>query len=90
MVKTFQGTLGPMRKDWQQARPAGDCECGGDCAPKCGFHPAGCIFGGYTADTAFWMIVEGCERYHGDGPESGHFKTKADGLDALLVGEDHG
>lgn len=42
----------------------GDCpECGGQCAPECGTHPLGCIFGG--PGTGYWMIADGCELDHG-------------------------
>lgn len=59
--------IGPERRDWKGEEPKGDCPvCGGDCAPECGKHPAGCIYGGWCDASAYWMIVEGCERYHGD------------------------
>lgn len=44
-------------------------ECGGDCAPECGRHPAGCVYGGFSEYTAYWLIAEGCDREH-PAPES--------------------
>ena len=60
-------TIGPMERDFVGKEPKGDCpECGGQCAPTCGRHPAGCIYGGFTEETAYWLIAEGCDRYHGE------------------------
>lgn len=42
-------------------------ECGGDCAPECGRHPAGCVYGGWTEASSYWLAVEGYERNH-EGP----------------------
>ena len=59
-------TIGPIRREWQGEEPDGDCaHCGGQCAPECGLHPKGCIYGGFTEATSYWLIVEGCELYHG-------------------------
>ena len=50
---------------WKQHDPDGDCpECGGQCDPECGKHPAGCIFGGFSK--TYWLIVEGCPLFHGE------------------------
>ncbi len=69
MGKVQQMTIGPMWKDWVGEEPAGDCpECGCQCSPTCGEHPAGCIYGGFSSKTAYWMIVEGCDLYHGEQP----------------------
>lgn len=38
--------------------------CGGE---ECGLHPLGCIYGGFTERTAYWLAVDGCELDH-DGP----------------------
>ncbi len=60
--------LGPLVKDWKKEGPKGACpECGGQCEPECGIHPMGCTFGGFSEQTSFWMIVEGCDLYHGEG-----------------------
>ena len=40
-------------------------DCGGDCAPECGRHPMGCVFGGFTEVSAYWLVTEGCPRKHG-------------------------
>jgi hypothetical protein len=37
-------------------------DCGGQCAPTCGEHPAGCVYGGFSAYTAYWLVAEGCDR----------------------------
>ena len=43
------------------------CErCGGDCAPECGRHPLGCIYGGFTTKTAYWLAVDECKLNHGE------------------------
>ena len=61
-------TFGPERRNWPHDPPLGDCpECGGDCSPEeCGRHPAGCMYGGPTEATAYWLIAAGCDRYHGE------------------------
>lgn len=41
--------------------------CGGDCAPECGFHPLGCIYGGSTEASSYWLANEDCTLNH-DGP----------------------
>lgn len=47
-------------------------ECGGDCAPECGKHPMGCVYGGFSEYTGYWIVVDGCnlnhEGTHPDGP----------------------
>lgn len=60
--------LGPLRKHWKGPEPKGDCEhCGGQCdGPECGLHAAGCIYGGPAEGEEYWMIVDGCELYHGE------------------------
>lgn len=62
--------LGPIRRDWVGDEPQGDCQhCGGQCDPSdCGTHPAGCIYGGFSEQTSYWMIVDGCDLYHGEEP----------------------
>jgi len=58
--------LGPIRKEWVDEQPDGNCpECGGQCEPECGKHPMGCVYGGFTNETSYWMIVDGCKLYHG-------------------------
>lgn len=39
-------------------------ECGGDCAPECGLHPAGCIYGGFSK--GYWLVADDCDRSHGE------------------------
>lgn len=39
-------------------------DCGGNCDPECGLHPLGCIYGGFTKRTSYWLIAEGCELEH--------------------------
>lgn len=49
--------------DQDMKTPPESCpECGGNCAPECGRHPAGCIYGGFSS--GFWMIAEGCQLEH--------------------------
>ncbi len=56
--------LGPTQSRWGRELARGACqECGGQCAPECGIHPAGCIFGGWDG---YWMICDGCELDHGE------------------------
>jgi hypothetical protein len=65
MIKYFR--LGPEKRDWKGEEPKGNCpECGGQCSPECGLHPKGCIYGGPTEETCYWMIAEDCELYHGE------------------------
>lgn len=61
--------LGPERKDWPSGPKPGSCsECGGECdGSECGLHAAGCVYGGPTTQTAYWMIADGCPLYHGEG-----------------------
>jgi len=64
--------IGPMVKDWVGEGPEGLCsQCGGQCdGDDCGLHAAGCIYGGPTKQTAYWMIADGCYLYHGEGPKA--------------------
>lgn len=60
--------IGPLRKYWPKDEPKGDCkhykgECDGT---DCGLHKAGCIYGGFTSQTSYWLIAEGCPLYHGE------------------------
>ncbi len=67
MTEPQQMSIGPLKKDFVSGRPKGECpECGSDCAPECGRHPAGCIWGGFTEVTSYWLVAEGCDRFHGD------------------------
>lgn len=61
-------TFGPLRKDWTGSEPKGDCShCGGQCdGNDCGLHASGCIYGGFTTDTSYWMYSDKCPLYHGD------------------------
>lgn len=62
-----RSTFGPLRRDWQKPEPPGSCpDCGGQCSPECGVHPAGCIYGGWTEASAYWLVSEGCELSHGE------------------------
>jgi hypothetical protein len=59
--------LGPEhpRSWWDENNKDGDCpDCGGQCSPECGKHPAGCFFGGLGG--GYWMIAEGCQLFHGE------------------------
>lgn len=47
-------------------------ECGGDCAPECGRHPMGCMYGGFSE--GYWIAIDGCPLDHG-----------GDALEALLA-----
>jgi hypothetical protein len=38
-------------------------ECDGDCAPECGRHPKGCIFGGPDG-ASYWTVFGDCELRH--------------------------
>ncbi len=52
-----------MRTDLSPPAPV--CpECGGNCAPECGLHPAGCIYGGFSV--GYWTRTEGCTLNHGE------------------------
>lgn len=59
--------IGPLVRDWPHEDPLGDCShCEGQCdGPDCGLHAAGCIFGGPTDSTSYWMYAESCPLYHG-------------------------
>lgn len=61
-------TFGPLTKDWPHEDAEGLCpECAGSCdGPECGTHVAGCIYGGPTERSSYWLIAEGCPRYHGE------------------------
>ena len=52
-------------------------DCGGDCAPECGRHPAGCVFGGFSA--GYWLAAPDCDRFHGEALRDGPTRS----LDAL-------
>jgi hypothetical protein len=57
--------IGPCVPPPDEMTP-GDCpECGQQCAPECGMHPLGCIFGGGWS-CGYWLIVEGCDLDHGE------------------------
>lgn len=44
------------------------CEdCGGNCAPECGMHPLGCVYGGFSELTSYWIAIDGCSLDH-SGP----------------------
>ncbi len=59
--------MGPLKRDWKGAEPKGGCpECGGQCDPECGKHPAGCLYGGFTRETGYWLISDECKLYHGE------------------------
>ena len=68
MSEPLKMRIGPLRREWPHETPPGDCvECGGDCdGDDCGLHAAGCFYGGFTAGSSYWMIVDGCPRWHGD------------------------
>lgn len=56
--------IGPIQRDWVGEEPKGECaHCGGQCAPECGLHPIGCVYGGLEG---YWLIVDGCPLYHGE------------------------
>lgn len=57
-------TIGPtLPPGWEGER--GECdECGGECAPECGKHPLGCVFGG--CGYGYWLIADGCGLDHGE------------------------
>jgi len=58
--------IGPIRQEWVDEEPQGTCpECGGQCGEECGIHPMGCVYGGSTEQTGYWLIAEGCELDHG-------------------------
>jgi hypothetical protein len=66
-MKSDEMRIGPEVRNWVGKEPKGDCSvCGGQCSPACGFHPAGCVFGGFSNSTSYWMIAEGCNLYHGE------------------------
>ena len=59
--------IGPIRREWRGEEPKDKCpDCGSQCAPECGVHPAGCIYGGFTEQTSYWLIATGCDLYHGE------------------------
>jgi hypothetical protein len=54
-----EARIGPLRVDWPDEGPRGDCpDCGGQCAPECGVYPLGCIYGAPTTPTSYWLIAE--------------------------------
>ena len=63
--------IGPEVRNWigpDGKELHGYCRvCGGDCGDEYGTHPAGCFYGGPAALSCFWMIADGCDRYHGEG-----------------------
>lgn len=67
-VEVRQLRIGPSRNEWPQEPPDGDCaQCGGECnGGDCGKHEAGCLYGGFTEQTSYWMIADGCPLYHGE------------------------
>ena len=59
--------IGPTKLHWNGEEPKGNCSnCGGQCGDECGIHPMGCIYGGFTEQTSYWLIVDGCSLYHGE------------------------
>jgi hypothetical protein len=64
--------LGPLRKNWPHEAPDGSCvNCGGQCdGHDCGLHAAGCIYGGFSDQTTYWMIAASCFLYHGESDDS--------------------
>jgi hypothetical protein len=45
------------------APPAVECpDCGGNCDPECGQHPAGCLYGGMICGE--WAIAPKCRLPH--------------------------
>ena len=53
-------------------------ECGGNCAPECGRHPAGCMFGGFSV--GYWTRATGCTLDHPDSSGYRHtFKCEGCG-----------
>lgn len=60
--------IGPMRSEWIGEEPEGSCsDCGGQCGEECGIHPLGCIYGGPSDQTSYWLIIDNCPLYHGEG-----------------------
>lgn len=56
--------LGPTQSQFKRELAKGDCPtCGGQCAPECGLHPKGCVWGG---GDSYWIIADGCELDHGE------------------------
>lgn len=43
---------------------SGCTTCGGECAPECGRHPAGCVYGGLSEESGYWLQVDGCPLDH--------------------------
>ena len=60
--------LGPPVSAWATEAPRGNChECGGQCdGGECGAHALGCIFGGFTEQTSYWVYNPECPLWHGD------------------------
>lgn len=56
--------IGPLcTRESELAR--GDCpDCGGDCAPECGMHPMGCLYGGLAE--GYWIYDPECPLDHGE------------------------
>jgi hypothetical protein len=56
--------FGPTQTQRRRELAKGDCpECGHQCAPECGRHPLGCVYGG---PDGYWLIAEGCDLDHGE------------------------
>jgi hypothetical protein len=53
-----------VRRALRDTEPKRCKDCGGNCGPECGRHPAGCIYGGTT--TGYWLVVDGCFLSHGE------------------------
>ncbi len=51
-----QMRIGPVKRDWVEDESKGDS----------GNHPMGCIYGGFTDQSSYWLIVPGCPLYHGE------------------------
>lgn len=58
-------------------------ECGGNCAPECGRHPKGCIYGG-PAYEPYWLIAVDCKLEHRCEPEPDELQVWASGWDAYV------
>lgn len=63
-MKVRKLRLGPIRAEWKGVDPHDDgCNCDGE---DCGLHKAGCIYGGFSDSTSYWLIAENCPLYHGE------------------------
>ena len=53
----------------------GTCkECGGNCSPECGKHPAGCTYGG--SSYGYWLKHPDCELVHIEPAPGGYYADK--------------